>query len=50
MIMPLVGLVGRLGKNWWVWGAALMIVFAAFVSVITPIFIRFRGPTAPPDR
>jgi len=39
LIVPLFGLVRRLGKNWWVWGAVLMIVFAAFVSLIAPVYI-----------
>ena len=39
LIVPLFGLVRRLGKSWWVWGAALMIVFFAFVSLIAPVYI-----------
>jgi STE24 endopeptidase len=39
LVVPLFGLVRRLGKNWWVWGAALMIVFTAFVSLIAPVYI-----------
>jgi STE24 endopeptidase len=39
LMVPLFGLVRRLGKNWWVWGAVLMIVFAAFVSLIAPVYI-----------
>lgn len=39
VIVPLFGLVRRLGKNWWVWGAALVIVFFAFVSLIAPVYI-----------
>jgi STE24 endopeptidase len=39
LMIPLFGLVRRLGKNWWVWGAVLMIVFAAFVSLIAPVYI-----------
>ena len=27
LVVPLFGLVRRLGKNWWVWGAALMSCF-----------------------
>jgi STE24 endopeptidase len=38
-MVPLFGLVRRIGKNWWVWGGALMIAFAAFVSVIAPVYI-----------
>ncbi len=39
LIVPLFGLIGRLGKNWWVWGATLMIAFSAFVGLIAPIYI-----------
>jgi STE24 endopeptidase len=39
LMVPLFGLVRRIGKNWWVWGGALMIVFSAFVSVIAPVYI-----------
>lgn len=39
LIVPLFGLVRRLGKTWWLWGAALMIVFTAFVSLIAPVYI-----------
>jgi STE24 endopeptidase len=38
-MVPLFGLVRRVGKDWWVWGAVLMIVFAAFVSLIAPVYI-----------
>ena len=39
LVVPLVGLVRILGKSWWVWGAALMIVFLAFVSLIEPVYL-----------
>ena len=39
LMVPLFGLVRRLGKSWWVWGATLTIVFAAFVSLIAPVYI-----------
>ena len=39
LMVPLFGLVRRLGKNWWVWGAALTIVFSAFVTLIAPVYI-----------
>jgi STE24 endopeptidase len=39
LMVPLFGLVRRLGKNWWVWGATLMMVFIAFVSLIAPVYI-----------
>ena len=32
LVVPLFWVVRRLGKNWWVWGAAVTIVFSAFVS------------------
>ena len=39
LMVPLFGLVRRLGKNWWVWGAAVTIVFSAFVELIAPVYI-----------
>jgi STE24 endopeptidase len=39
LVVPLFGLMRRLGRNWWVWGAALAIVFLAFVSLIAPVYI-----------
>jgi STE24 endopeptidase len=39
LMIPLFGLVRRLGRSWWVWGAALAIVFLAFVSLIAPVYI-----------
>jgi STE24 endopeptidase len=39
LMVPLFGLVRRLGKNWWVWGAVLMVLFFAFVSLIAPVYI-----------
>jgi len=39
LVVPLFGLVRRLGRSWWVWGAALAIVFLAFVSLIAPVYI-----------
>jgi STE24 endopeptidase len=39
LIVPLFGLVRRLGRNWWVWGATLMVVFFAFVSLVAPVYI-----------
>jgi Zn-dependent protease with chaperone function len=39
LIVLLFGLVRRLGKNWWVWGAAVSILFLAFVSLIAPVYI-----------
>jgi STE24 endopeptidase len=39
LIVPLFGLVRRMGKSAWVWGSVLMIVFFAFVSLIAPVYI-----------
>lgn len=39
LIVPLFGLVRRLGKNWWIAGAVLMVVFSAFVSLIAPVYV-----------
>ena len=39
LVVPLFGVVRRLGKSWWVWGSVLMIVFATFVSLIAPVYI-----------
>jgi STE24 endopeptidase len=39
LIMLLFGLVRRLGKNWWVWGAVVSILFLTFVSLIAPVYI-----------
>jgi len=39
LIVPLFGLVRRLGRTWWGWGAVLMVVFFAFVSLIAPVYI-----------
>ncbi|HEV2468436.1 MAG TPA: M48 family metallopeptidase [Candidatus Sulfotelmatobacter sp.] len=39
LVIPLFGLMRRLGKNWWVWGAALMIVFLTSVSLIAPVYV-----------
>lgn len=39
LVVPLFWLVRRLGQNWWVWGAAVAIVFVAFVNLIAPVYI-----------
>jgi CAAX prenyl protease N-terminal, five membrane helices len=39
LVVPLIAIVRRLGKSWWVWGAALSIVFIVFVSLIEPVYI-----------
>jgi len=39
LIVPLFGLVRRLGTSWWVWGATLALLFLALVSLIAPVYI-----------
>ena len=39
LLVPFFALVRRLGKNWWIWGAVLMIIFAAFLALIDPVYI-----------
>jgi len=39
LVVPLFGVVRRLGKNWWVWGAGLMVVFLMFLSLIEPVYL-----------
>jgi STE24 endopeptidase len=39
LLVPLFGLVRRLGKNWWVWGAIVMIAFFAFLGLMEPVYI-----------
>ena len=36
LVVPLFGLVRRLGNSWWVWGAIVALAFIAFVSLIAP--------------
>jgi STE24 endopeptidase len=39
LIALLFGVVRRLGRNWWMWGSAVVIGFTAFVVMIAPVFI-----------
>lgn len=39
LVMVLFGLVRRLQRTWWIWGAAVSIVFAVIVVLIGPVFI-----------
>jgi len=39
LMVPLFGLVRRLGKSWWVWGAVVTLIFLAFVGLIAPVYI-----------
>jgi STE24 endopeptidase len=39
LMIPLFWLVRRLGKNWWMWGAVLSLVFLTLVSIFAPVYI-----------
>ncbi len=39
MIAALYAVVRRSPRNWWLWGAALMVAFMAFGATIAPVFI-----------
>lgn len=39
LIAALYGVVRRLPRTWWIWGAAVTVVFVAFGAVIAPVFI-----------
>jgi STE24 endopeptidase len=39
LVVPLFGLVRRLGKSWWVWGAVVSVIFVAFVALIAPVYL-----------
>jgi STE24 endopeptidase len=39
LVVVLFGVVRRLGKSWWVWGAVVSVVFLAFASLIAPVYI-----------
>jgi STE24 endopeptidase len=39
LMIPLFGVVRRLPRNWWIWGAAVMLLFLAFVVLIAPVYI-----------
>lgn len=39
LVALLFGVVRRRGKNWWVWGSAVVIGFSAFIVMIAPVFI-----------
>jgi len=38
-VMVLYWVVRRLGRNWWIWGAAVSIVLLAFSALIGPVYI-----------
>ena len=52
LMVALYGIVRRLPRTWWLWGAITSLVFAAFIFLIAPVFIaplfnkytRLEGP------
>jgi STE24 endopeptidase len=39
LMMALYGIVRRLPRTWWIWGAVTALVFATFLLLIAPVFI-----------
>jgi STE24 endopeptidase len=39
LMMLLVGIVRRLPRSWWIWGAVVTILFQVFAVLITPVYI-----------
>jgi STE24 endopeptidase len=39
LVVLLFGVVRRLPRTWWIWGAVVSVVFLSFVILITPIYI-----------
>jgi STE24 endopeptidase len=39
LLAVLFGVVKRAGKNWWVWGSVVTLIFSALVTLIAPVFI-----------
>ena len=39
LLMALYGIVRRLPRTWWIWGAITSLVFLTFLSLISPVFI-----------
>lgn len=39
LVTALFGIVRRLGRTWWIWGAAVSVLFAALTFLIAPVFI-----------
>jgi STE24 endopeptidase len=39
LAMLLFGVVRRLPRTWWIWGAAVTIVFLTFIALINPVYI-----------
>jgi len=39
LVMALYGIVRRLPRTWWIWGAATSLVFLTFFSLIAPVYV-----------
>jgi STE24 endopeptidase len=39
LVVILVGIVRKLGRNWWIWGAMFSVIFLAFINLIAPVFV-----------
>ena len=39
LVMALYGIVRRLPRTWWIWGAATSLVFLIFFSLIAPVYV-----------
>ncbi len=39
LVMILFGIVRRLPRTWWIWGAVVTILFSAFTAMIAPVYI-----------
>ena len=50
LMVPLFGLVKRLGKRWWVWGATLTIVFAAVTALAVAAHAQSASSTSDHDK
>ena len=40
LMMAIYGVIRRLPRTWWAWGAVIMVVFLAVIIVISPVFIE----------
>jgi STE24 endopeptidase len=38
-VMLLIGIVRRLPRTWWIWGAVVAIIFMAFLVLISPVYL-----------
>jgi STE24 endopeptidase len=39
LVMMLFGIVRRLPRTWWIWGAVVTVLFGAFTAMIAPVYI-----------